>query len=452
MRTGLLGWFGPDRRPWTDTLLLLGVLALTVEEGLVQWLNTDSPLRLPRTAMAALAALSLLFARRYPVASAVLPVLTGGLFNRAFPALFSVYYLASLGRIAPAVVGGAAIAVLSATGADSLVGWAGTIGSQLLVQAAVLSVGLWLHGRRVLIRTLHEQVETLRRERELRAEQARSAERARIAREMHDVLAHRLSLLVLHAGVLRDQARAGTAAADPDRLTHRLELLRTAAARSLDDLRDVLGALRADPPEWPAAEDERPGPTGTTRVPAPALRDLTELVGEAIQAGQQVELAVSGDPEAVPTTHRLAVHRVVQEALTNARKYAHAAPVTVRVGYGGPATTVEVRNGPGGASPNGSGIGGGYGLVGLGERVGALGGHLDAGPDAAGGFRLSVRLPAPDRPPQPFPAPGGAPTPRPPTAEPPIAEPPPPEPLAQEPSVPQPPPPEPTIPQPKDAS
>ncbi|MFJ4187046.1 sensor histidine kinase [Kitasatospora sp. NPDC089509] len=436
MRTGLLDWYGPDRRPWVDTLLLLGILALAGEEGVFQWLHADGWLRLPRTVVAALAALCLLFARRYPVASAVLPVLTGGLFNRAFPGLFSVFHLASLGRTGPAAIGGALIAVLSVTRAESLVGWAGTTGSQLLVQAATLAFGLWLHGRRMLIRTLHAQVETLRRERELRAEQARSAERARIAREMHDVLAHRLSLLVLHAGVLRDQALAGTVAADPDRLTHRLELLRTTAARSLDDLRDVLGALRADPPDPPESSEPPvssaasvpsvppvvevrppapPGPVGVpvrvpVRVPAPALRDLTELVAEARQAGQQVELSLSGDPESVPTTHRLAVHRVVQEALTNARKHAHAAPVTVRVGYGDPATTVEVRNGPGLASSNGLGGGGGYGLVGLGERVGALGGHLDAGPDGTGGFRLSARLPAPNRPPQTVPPPDPGPT------------------------------------------
>ncbi|WBP85969.1 sensor histidine kinase [Kitasatospora cathayae] len=141
------------------------------------------------------------------------------------------------------------------------------------------------------------------------------------------------------------------------------------------------------------------------RVPAPALRDLTDLVGEVNQAGQWVQLVLSGDPAAVPTTHRLAVHRVVQEALTNARKHAHAAPVVVRVGYGTPATTVEVRNGPGEAASNGPGVGGGYGLVGLGERVGAPGGHLDAGPDGAGGFRLSARLPVPDRRPQAAPDP-----------------------------------------------
>ncbi|MFG2912013.1 histidine kinase [Kitasatospora sp. NPDC048298] len=407
MRRSVLGWYEPDHRAGIDTLLLIGVLGLAIEEALVQWTHSDDPLRLPRTAVAALASLSLFLARRHPVASAVLPVLVGGLFNRAFPGLFSVFHLAYLGRTGPAMAGGAVIAVAGATRADSLLGWVGATGSQLLVQAAILAVGLWLHGRRVLIRTLHEQVDALRRERELRAEQARAAERARIAREMHDVLAHRLSLLVLHAGVLRDQARAGTVAADLDRLTHRLELLRTTAARSLDDLRDVLGALRADHPPAPSATGVEPSvPAGGGRVPAPALRDLTELVGEATQAGQRVELALSGDPETVPTTHRLAVHRLVQEALTNARKYAHAAPVTVRVGYGAPATTVEVRNGPGEAPPDEPRTGGGYGLVGLSERVGALGGHLDAGPDGGGGFRLSARLPAPDRPPRTAPDPG----------------------------------------------
>ncbi|MFJ8621551.1 sensor histidine kinase [Kitasatospora sp. NPDC093550] len=444
MRRSMLGWYGPGHRPWTDSALLLCVLALATEEALVQWLRADGPLRVPRTVVAALASLSLVLARRHPVASAVLPVLTAGLFNRAFPGLFSVFHLASLGRTGPAMAGGAVIAVvggavamIGATGPESLVGWAGTTGSQLLVQAATLAVGLWLHGRRVLIRTLREQVDALRRERELRAEHARSAERARIAREMHDVLAHRLSLLVLHAGVLRDQARDGTVAADPDRLAHRLELLRATAARSLDDLRDVLGALRADLPTPPAPSVAGYGASGRTvpgpapipesasgpvpvavpvalSVPAPALRDLTDLVGEATGAGQRVELALSGDPETVPTTHRLAVHRLVQEALTNARKHAPAAPVAVRVGYGAPATTVEVRNGPAEAPPDAPVVGGGYGLVGLGERVGALGGHLEAGPDGSGGFRLSARLPAPGRPPQPLSPPDGPDRPEPP--------------------------------------
>ncbi|MFJ9952291.1 sensor histidine kinase [Kitasatospora sp. NPDC091207] len=456
----LLGWYAPGRRRSTETLLLLTVLALAAEEGFTQWKSADGPHHVLRTAAATLAALSLLLARRHPTASAVLPVLTAGLLNRAFPGLFSVYHLAATGRFAPAAVGGATIALIGAARADSLPAWVGTTASQLLIQAAAFSLGLWQHGRRVLIETLHTQVDVLRREREFRAEQARSAERARIAREMHDVLAHRLSLLVLHAGVLRDQARAGTVAEDPDRLAHRLELLRTAAARSLDDLRDVVGALRAEP--RPPDEPDLPEPSGTPAhppgtegasarhpppagpltggpcsprssamptpmpptppipapvpapVPAPALRDLTELVGEATAAGQTVELALDGDPETVPTTHRLAVHRLVQEALTNARKHAYTAPVTVRVRYGAPATTVEVRNAAGEPAPSGAGTGGGYGLVGLAERVGALGGHLDAGADGHGGYRLAARLPSPERPATLVPRPTASPQPSPP--------------------------------------
>ncbi|MFJ2775927.1 sensor histidine kinase [Kitasatospora sp. NPDC087315] len=451
MRRALLGWYAPGHRWWIETLFLLAVLTLTAEETVVHWTSTEDSYRFLRTVVAALASLSLLLVRRYPVASAVLPILTAGVLNRALPGLFSVYNLASTGRLGLAMVGGVVIALVSAARADSVIDWVGTTGSQLLVEAAALSLGLWLHGRRVLIQTLHDQVDVLRRERELRAEQARSAERSRIAREMHDVLAHRLSLLVLHAGVLRDQAQAGTVADDPARLAHRLELLRTTAARSLDDLRDVLGALRAEPrspagpgdteypkyagdvhdtggtgdagdrtgdwvsavvavrpvpprpsPSLSASPPVGPGEAGGSRpvrVPAPALRDLTELVGEAREAGQTVELALVGDPESIPTTHRLAVHRVVQEALTNARKYAHAAPVTVRVRYGAPATSVEVRNGPGEPAPSGACTGGGYGLVGLTERVGALGGYLDAGPDGHGGFRLAAQLPSPRRPP-----------------------------------------------------
>ncbi|MEK2489614.1 histidine kinase [Kitasatospora purpeofusca] len=470
----LLGWYAPGRHRPTETLLLLTVLALAVEETLAQWHVHDLPWRPLRIAGAVLAPLSLLLARRYPVTAAVLPVLFGGLLNRAFPGLFSLYHLASTGRSGPALAAAVVFAGLGAVRADSLADWAGTTGSQLLVEAAVLSLGLWLHSRRVLIRTLNAKVEALGRERELRAEQARSAERARIAREMHDVLAHRLSLLVLHAGVLRDRARAGTVADDPERLAHRLELLRVTAARSLDDLRDVLGVLRADPSgaleatlaagsvepdgDAGAASDSgaagsmrtatgwggtstgpgaAPGPVSpeagsvvlpgpvTSRPPvdAPALRDLAELVAEATGSGQHVELALGGDPEDIPTTHRLAVHRVVQEALTNARKYAHTAPVTVRVRYGAPATTVEVCNGAGRPAPSGACTGGGYGLVGLGERLGALGGHFDAGPDGRGGFRLAARLPAPSRLPVRPPLDPTASPPVPPPAPPPAAPP-----------------------------
>ncbi|MGW6741229.1 histidine kinase [Streptomyces sp. NPDC055025] len=151
----------------------------------------------------------------------------------------------------------------------------------------------------------------------------------------------------------------------------------------------------------------RGAPGGTPRatgrkaaIPAPALQDLAELLAEARAAGQRIESEISGDAGNTSTSHRLAVHRLVREALTNARKHAHATAVGVRVHYGWPATTVEVVNGPAvkveddsvGTVNSAPGSTRGYGLIGLAERVSALGGHLHAGA-TGGGWRLSARLP-----------------------------------------------------------
>ncbi|MGW4378955.1 sensor histidine kinase [Kitasatospora sp. NPDC004531] len=236
-----------------------------------------------------------------------------------------------------------------------------------------LVLGLWQGNRRRLVQTLAGQVEQLRVETRLREDAARAAERSRIAAEMHDVLAHRLSLIALHTGVLatrRDTLPAPVA----DRLT----VLRATSVEALTDLREVLGALH-DPHAVPAA--------------APAVREVAALVEDARAAGQQVALTVTGRAPDAPTTHRLAAYRIVQEALTNARKHATGAPVEVRIDYRPPATRVEVTNAPG--TPGTATVDSGYGLIGLRERVTALGGHLDAGPAGTGSWRLSAMLPHP---------------------------------------------------------
>nr|WP_030740224.1 histidine kinase [Streptomyces sp. NRRL F-5135] len=248
--------------------------------------------------------------------------------------------------------------------------------STLFLPALAIAVGLWLGSRRRLLHALTAQVGHLRVETELREEAARAAERSHIAAEMHDVLAHRLSLIALHTGVLA--TRSDTL---PAPVVERLGLLRTASTEALADLRDVLGALR-DPGSAPAES-----------ALAPVVRDVRELVDEARTAGQHVGLTVDGLSERVPTTHRLAVYRVVREALTNARKHADGAAVTVRVDYRPPATLVEVTNPPGQARAGPAGPG--FGLVGLRERVTALGGHLNAGPAGAGAWRLAARIPHP---------------------------------------------------------
>ncbi len=234
--------------------------------------------------------------------------------------------------------------------------------------------GLWMGSRRRLTAALSAQVEHLRTERELRQQAARAAERSRIAAEMHDVLAHRLSLIALHTGVLGLKAETL-----PAQVADRLMLLRTASTEALGDLRDILGALHGTGPA--------PHP------PAPVLRDVEELVEQARTAGQDVDLQVDGDAERAPTAHRLALYRIVQESLSNARKHAAGAPVRIRLSYTAPATTLEVTNTPGAVAAELAGSG--YGLVGLRERVTALGGDLQAGPAGAGAWRLAATLPHP---------------------------------------------------------
>ncbi|GGT67758.1 histidine kinase [Streptomyces atratus] len=342
---------------------------------------------------------------RYRVSRVVagLALVSVGL-GSVFPLLVMLYHFASRGRLRAVWVclGIALAAGLPWLAAALVLGrplsggrlstWTGAgVGNAVLV-ALALALGMWAGSRRRLLGALTDQVEQLRVERELRAEQARLAERARIAREMHDVLAHRLSLLMLHAGVLQLRAE-GMSPAGLERLT----LLRSTAGQALDDLREVLGALRSGRPA---------GADGAPAVMAPALPGLAELLTEARAAGQVIESVVSGDVERASTSHRLAVHRLVREALTNARRHAHDAPVTVSVHYGPSATTVEVVNGPAGRAGESAVLGGfavpgGYGLIGLAERVAALGGHLHTG-SCGGGWRVFARLPttcAPVRPP-----------------------------------------------------
>ncbi|MYT31369.1 MULTISPECIES: sensor histidine kinase [unclassified Streptomyces] len=247
-------------------------------------------------------------------------------------------------------------------------------GSSLFLLLPVVG-GLWVGNRRRLVEALNAQVEHLWTERELREEAARAAERSRIAAEMHDVLAHRLSLIALHTGVLATRTDAL-----PAPVGQRLDLLRTASTEALADLRDVLGVLR-DRAAAPAA------------APMPVLREVDELVEQARAAGQQVEVHLDGRPEQAPATHRLAVHRLIQEALTNARKHAGGSPVVLRIAYRPPATTVDVTNAPGSRSPDA--VASGFGLIGLRERVTALGGDLRAGPDGDGAWRLAARIPHP---------------------------------------------------------
>jgi signal transduction histidine kinase len=198
---------------------------------------------------------------------------------------------------------------------------------------------------------------------------------------MHDVLAHRISLLSLHAGALEFRPDAS-----PEEVTRAAAVIRASAHQALEELRTVLGVLRTD------ADGEAPAP------PQPTLAALPDLLEEARAAGMVVHADVQvGDSGAVPEVVGRNALRIVQEALTNARKHAGAAPVDLRVtGAPGEGLTIDVRN-PAPVLANGATEipGSGTGLVGLAERAALSGGRLEHGRDGNGDFRLRAWLPWP---------------------------------------------------------
>ncbi|MER7821249.1 histidine kinase [Streptomyces sp. NPDC096097] len=255
--------------------------------------------------------------------------------------------------------------------------------------AGAIGWGLFRRSRQQLIASLRERAELAEADAESRAERARMEAREEIAREMHDVLGHRLSLLSVHAGAL--EFNPGAPRAEIERAAG---VMRESAHLALHDLREVIGVLRAGP-----GPGQGPGTAERGERPQPELADLPRLVAEARAAGGSVELAGPPDGVAPPALVGRTAYRIVQEALTNVRKHAPGAAAHVRVTGGpGDGLTVEVRNtrppGPDparGAAP-GAAEGGGQGLIGLAERTRLAGGSLTAQP-ADGGFRVRAWLP-----------------------------------------------------------
>lgn len=243
----------------------------------------------------------------------------------------------------------------------------------IVLHAGLVGWGALAAARAAVITSLRERAERAEAEQGRRVAEARAAERAAIAREMHDVLAHRLSLLATYAGALEfrpDQP--------PERLSHAAGVIRSTVHQALNELRDVIALLRDDP-----ADD--------LARPVPALSDLPSLLEESRAIGTPVELHNDVDAEVPGTTGRTA-YRVVQEALTNARKHAPGQPVRIALeGAPGNTLTIDVSNPIGHTSTI---PGSGTGLVGLTERVRLAGGQLDHRATATE-FRVSASLPWP---------------------------------------------------------
>ncbi|KOT62582.1 histidine kinase [Streptomyces rimosus subsp. rimosus] len=356
--------------------------AVAQEAGQEAYISAGGTVLSPEVALAVAGALSVALRYRHPAVALVCTVALAAGLGMVLPLLVVLFHLVAHGRLVVPFVAAAAALAGNALVQPPQSLWMSRSYGPLMPLGIVLALGLWASSRRRLEAALAARVEQLRVERELRAEQARLTERARIAAEMHDVLAHRLTVLALHTGAL--QRRADTL---PAPVADRLALLRTTSTEALGDLRDVLGALRdtEGQPEQAAA--------GASRLPG--LRELSALLDEARAAGQKIEADIEGDGRGLPAGRRLAVHRLVQEALTNARKHAPGAPVRVTVRYGPHETAVEVRNAPAptGAEPPAALPASGYGLLGLTERMSALGGTLEYGPTRDGGRRIAATLP-----------------------------------------------------------
>ena len=241
--------------------------------------------------------------------------------------------------------------------------------------------GAWFAGRLVRAREedaqrLRELAEALERE---RVEQARLAvveERTRIARELHDVVAHAMAMIVLEAGAERVNLPEG------QETTHRaLRSIESTGRQALAEMRRLVGLMR---------DDAR----GPALAPRPSLANLAAFVEGVRDAGLPVEVEVVGEPFELPPGVDMSAYRIVQEALTNVMKHAGPARASVRVEYGERYVELEVVDDGRGGSPNGNG----HGLTGMRERVGMFGGTLEAGAREDGGFAVRARLPVETRP------------------------------------------------------
>ena len=392
MAPRLMGWL--RARPLLADALLAGLLAAFSLVALV-YANGDCdgacrPGGTAATGRILAQTLPLAWRRRHPlVVSLVTGLATAGYGLAPYPdlampvpvgGLVGMYSVAAWGsRRAALVAGGVAAAVVAVvmslprTDAD-------------LVDAAFASLGLagaWVLGdrarvQRALAAELSDRAVRLEREREGEARRAVASERARIARELHDVVAHHVSMMVV-------QAEAGPLAVerDPARAAGAFEAIAATGRQALVEMRRLLGVLRGD--------GQAP-----SLAPQPGLDQVPSLVEQVGRAGLEVELVVEGEKAPLPAGVELSAYRIVQEALTNAVRHAGPGRARVLVRYGERDLELTVRDegGGGGAAPaGGPPTRSGQGLVGMRERVSLFGGELHAGPGPDGGFTVAARLP-----------------------------------------------------------
>jgi signal transduction histidine kinase len=378
--------FGLARRYWFDVLVVAGI-GIGIAGAVVGQGRTDGPTG-PAwfDALAVVAILSpLFFRRRYPfgapAAVGVAVVLTTFVDPRLAPFAFvtflagcaAVFLMGLLPERSQAVAG-----LALAVGVEAFVTYKDPRGNidafiaTSLIFAILWTIAFALGRKFEEANEARERAARAEREREQRARDAVTEERARIARELHDVVGHSVSVMTVQASAVRRRLRP-----DQQRELEALLVVEQTGREALAEMRRMVGVLRR-PEEAPAL------------APQPSLDHVGRLVEQAREAGLPVELHVEGEPVQLPASLDLTAYRLVQEGLTNALKHAGAERADVFVRYG--ASDIEVivsDDGLGG----GDGPGGGHGLVGMRERVSVYGGELEAGPQPHGGYRLRARLP-----------------------------------------------------------
>jgi signal transduction histidine kinase len=361
--------------------VLLGLLA-----QLETWFGSEFPDDALHAPMYAVSCAALALRRRHPLLTVLLtnaPLVVLTARNEtdfaAAQLIAMVLAIVSLAEWAPnrTFAAGFAIAfsVSVANGLSEGKSDLGDVVFPLLLLGLPAIIGRTTRAWRTQAEELGRLAKELEQEREERARLAVVEERGRIAREMHDVVAHSLGVIVVQAGGARLQLDD-----EPEETRRALEVIEQTGRQSLSEIRGLLGRLRDD--------DEM------ALAPAPGLAQLEQLVARASDAGLKVGLRVEGSPRPLPPGVDLSAYRIVQEALTNAIKHAGPAEATVVLRYGAHDVTIEIAD-------DGSGEGapdlpsGGHGLVGMRERVALHGGEIAAGPRAGRGYSVSARLPVP---------------------------------------------------------
>jgi signal transduction histidine kinase len=364
------------RPPWTrtvDVLVVLALFVLVVPATIAEAAATDELLEATLLALAGV--LALLWRRRWPfpvlAVTTAVAILTPGYSGEVFPLIVALYTIGS--RHSGETTIAAAGAVVAVGVVFRLAGGpqftSGDLLGLALTCALAAGFGVYVGSRRARLARLRDRAELLDRERELLAERAVAEERVRIAQELHDVVAHNVSLIVV-------QAQALGATAGDERVRAATDGIAGLGRETMTEMHRTLKVLRA------GAEPEL--------APQPGLADLDALLERTRGAGVGIDLTVEGEPRALPQSVDLSAYRIVQEALTNVVKHAGRAHTTVTLGYRPDALELTIADSGDGPPRE---TAGGHGLIGMRERTALFGGTLTAGPRDGHGFEVRASLP-----------------------------------------------------------